>query len=505
MENENNEIDDLSITQFCDIADANAETAKSYLTVADGNLENALQLYFSGVEITTTKKNDVINIPDDEYGSSSNAQPPPPQPQLMEEDVRAPIAAKKDILVDDFNFGSWRQPMYQQGFQTLDPFRDFSAETAEFEEDDEAWSKSKRLSELFKVPFDIIFSGTLDDARVKARTEEKWIIVNIQESSEFACQVLNRDLWSNQDVKDIIKSSFVFLQYSIQSMEGQQYKQFYQFEKYPHIALLDPRTGERVKYWDYTIKPEDFVLELTDFLSKNNFNDMAPVKSNISKSSNNSNNITSSSFPKNYDSMTEDEQIRAAIEMSMKETQSYNKNSSNHSDVIVVDSDDDDYNDDDYNDFTSEDEIDKMNTNHMSTSTTTKPSEIQADTINDVQPLHTSKEKGKGIINTEEESNDKEDLCENIHKKIKAIVKPEPTSGNITRIQFRLPDGKRIVRKFLKEDTILSLFEFIKGEISEANTKPFELLNFRDSLIDKLSQTIEEASLTNSSISVSYI
>lgn len=37
-------------------------------------------------------------------------------------------------------------------------------------------------------------------------------MVNIQEAGVFACQVLNRDLWSDQSVKEIVKENFIFLQ-----------------------------------------------------------------------------------------------------------------------------------------------------------------------------------------------------------------------------------------------------------------------------------------------------
>jgi len=41
---------------------------------------------------------------------------------------------------------------------------------------------------------------------------KKWIVVNIQNVSEFSCQCLNRDVWSNAKVKEIIRENFLFLQ-----------------------------------------------------------------------------------------------------------------------------------------------------------------------------------------------------------------------------------------------------------------------------------------------------
>jgi len=43
----------------------------------------------------------------------------------------------------------------------------------------------------------------------------KWIMVNIMDSREFACQILNRDLWSDRTVQQTIRENFYFLQVSL--------------------------------------------------------------------------------------------------------------------------------------------------------------------------------------------------------------------------------------------------------------------------------------------------
>ena len=49
-------------------------------------------------------------------------------------------------------------------------------------------------------------------ARQAGEHKQRWLLVNVQDSKEFACQVLNRDVWSNHNVKDIVKEHFVFWQ-----------------------------------------------------------------------------------------------------------------------------------------------------------------------------------------------------------------------------------------------------------------------------------------------------
>lgn len=44
------------------------------------------------------------------------------------------------------------------------------------------------------------------------KTQGRWLMVNIQNVQEFACQALNRDIWSNSAVKALVKDNFVFWQ-----------------------------------------------------------------------------------------------------------------------------------------------------------------------------------------------------------------------------------------------------------------------------------------------------
>ena len=71
----------------------------------------------------------------------------------------------------------------------------------------------------------------------------KWIMVNIMNSQEFPCQILNRDLWSDKEVQKTIRENFYFLQYTHDEVEGLRYQRTYPFNDHPHISIIDPRTG----------------------------------------------------------------------------------------------------------------------------------------------------------------------------------------------------------------------------------------------------------------------
>lgn len=49
----------------------------------------------------------------------------------------------------------------------------------------------------------------------------KWIMVNIMNSQEFSCQILNRDLWSNKEVQKTIRENFYFLQVVLHSTSAE--------------------------------------------------------------------------------------------------------------------------------------------------------------------------------------------------------------------------------------------------------------------------------------------
>ncbi|RKP29839.1 hypothetical protein METBISCDRAFT_17674 [Metschnikowia bicuspidata] len=128
----------------------------------------------------------------------------------------------------------------------------------------------RRLADLFKPPFDIMSRVSLDEAKVLARGEEKWILVNIQDNSEFQCQVLNRDFWLNSGVKSAVRRNFKFLQYQVDSTWGEMFCNFYHVDSYPYICILDPMTCERVRQWPSGKVPDtvDWLTDVELFLEK---------------------------------------------------------------------------------------------------------------------------------------------------------------------------------------------------------------------------------------------
>ncbi|CAJ0626531.1 15188_t:CDS:10, partial [Entrophospora sp. SA101] len=160
--------------------------------------------------------------------------------------VRPPIQPKSDILIGT-DTGGENRDSYSTNARRL---REQQHKTFAGEVD--------RLVKLYSPPFDIMSTEGFDKTRNKAKSTGKWIMINIQNIEEFSSQLLNCNLWSNETVKD----------FNSDSSEGSKYINFYPVYKYPHIAVIDPRTGERLKVWDSQLEPTEFLITVTDFLEK---------------------------------------------------------------------------------------------------------------------------------------------------------------------------------------------------------------------------------------------
>lgn len=75
-----------------------------------------------------------------------------------------------------------------------------------------AAANAPKLSDLFKPPAGLLFLGGWPAAVAEAGRQGKWLLVNIQNSDEFATHRLNRDTWGDALVQDMLKGSFIFWQ-----------------------------------------------------------------------------------------------------------------------------------------------------------------------------------------------------------------------------------------------------------------------------------------------------
>ncbi|KZC12613.1 PREDICTED: UBX domain-containing protein 7 [Dufourea novaeangliae] len=294
------------IEKFIEVTGESEATARQYLSLTDGNVESAITLMFEG------------------------GQAPEPESIDPEPEVRPPILPTQEILVPSDAACSFPR----MSNNVFDRFRDFAVETQRQEEEmtervsgtkQTSQRKSNRLEDLFRPPYSILFLGSFLEAREHAKTLNRWLLVNIQNPQEFACQILNRDVWSNQQIQEIIKDHFVLWQVLSNSSDGQRYIDFYNVSKYPYLAVIDPRTGECMQTYNH-ITVDILMFTLNDMLSTHPSPECVTSDSFSSKKWNNYpattvTNDNSVSNSKDYDSNTRSS--KHLID-SLNESDSYN-------------------------------------------------------------------------------------------------------------------------------------------------------------------------------------
>ncbi|KAM7400640.1 hypothetical protein PAMA_005029 [Pampus argenteus] len=227
-------------------------------------------------------------------------------------EVRAPIPQKQDILVEPeplFGVPKRRRPARS----IFDGFRDFQTETIRQEQElrngGTVDKKLSTLADLFRPPIELMHKGSFETAKDCGQLENKWLMINIQNVQDFACQCLNRDVWSNDAVKTIIREHFIFWQVYHDSEEGQRYIQFYKLNKFPYISILDPRTGQKMVEWNQ-LDVASFLEQATGFLAEHGQLDGPSCHAPPAKRARSESLIDAS----------EDSQLEAAIRASLQET-----------------------------------------------------------------------------------------------------------------------------------------------------------------------------------------
>lgn len=321
-------------------------------------------------------------------------------------------------------------------------------------------SRAQRLAELFRPPYTLMSHLPWDDARDEGKQEKKWILVNLQDMTDFNCQALNRDIWKDEAIQQLIKENFIFLQYSKDDPRADQYVTFYlpngaheNQSNYPHVSIVDPRTGEQVKVWTGIPFPSalDFHAELAEFLDR------------YSLEANSKNPVVKAKRPErtvvDVDRMTEEEMLQMAMQNSL-----------------------------DAND-------------------SAKPS------VYDPDELTKSNDKGKGKAETEpadagpSTSAPAQASVFSIIPADRPHVEPANDPATTTRIQFRHPTG-RVIRRFALDDRVARIYEWLKAEPLEGKDGvEFELKVMPDGrdLIQDVDKTIAEAGLKQGTVMIEFI
>ncbi|GMT08632.1 hypothetical protein PENTCL1PPCAC_30806, partial [Pristionchus entomophagus] len=176
---------------------------------------------------------------------------------IDEDEVRAPMSFKNGPIVQASfaqQYGNGQRYSRSGANGAFDGIRDFRA-----------------LAEQQKASLQARVSrqngASTSTASAASIERECWVLVNVQDMKEFASQTLNRDVWSNGGVKELVKSNFLFWQVCLDSVDGQRMRSYYGVRSCPAVFIVDPRTGEKVT--DVPLKSQDAVSicdKLTRFM-----------------------------------------------------------------------------------------------------------------------------------------------------------------------------------------------------------------------------------------------
>jgi hypothetical protein len=307
------------------------------------------------------------------------------------------------------------------------------------------------LAEMFRPPFEIMSRLSWEDARDEGKEEEKWILVNVQDTSIFDCQILNRDLWKHEGIKETIKENFIFMQYTKDDPRGNQYMQYYFQNRtsdnaYPHIAIVDPRTGEQVKVWSGPPAPKamDFLMQLHEFLDRYSLN--AKAKNPVAK--------------RKSEAKKEAQVERMTVEMALQAS--------------------------------------------MAGSSAGKKEADPDELTRSVGDMRQQPERADNPIYAANENSEESDTRFSAISSQNPQEEPTPGSDS-TRINFRHPNG-RSIRRFALQDPVRRLYEWLKASPLDGMEAcgEFGLVFMGKNLIDHLDETVEDAGLKNASINLEY-
>jgi len=266
-------ITDDAVAEFISMTAAPADEARGYLEMAGGDLQSAVNLFLemggggggapaapaarpapSGGGIVDADVAAEVAAAAAAAGIDTNMM----QDTHMEEEVRAAIPAYQDQIINpDHERRAVEAAMVADSESmsrrmTFDRGQDKpgAGAGADDESDDVQMGDGQAINQLFAAP-SYNEPRSFHETLQKAKLEGKWLLVNVQQAEVFASHMLNRDVWSDETIKEIIDGSFLFWQRDDKSTEGEQFCQYYKCgHQLPHICVIDPRTGRNVKMWE---------------------------------------------------------------------------------------------------------------------------------------------------------------------------------------------------------------------------------------------------------------
>jgi len=312
-------------------------------------------------------------------------------------------------------------------------------------------AKDPTIDWLYPMQEDISYHGDIMEARRVAKAGKKWLLVNIQSHSEFDSHCLNRDTWTDENIREIISSNFIFWQRGHTTQDASVYMTRYNVEEksLPHISILDSRTGLNMLSITGFRSPDLMSELLVEFLDKHDIESLNHSASPLSCSPQLSTLLNTKLTPQQQQNFSGTPPTAAT-----PETIFSRMHAAGGIGGIAFRDDSEFFG------------------NAVPSSSSTTLLDVNSDGY-DPMALY-------------------------------GEIPEEPSSvADTTRVQIKLPTG-RIVRMYKKTDLVKCLYA-VCVQNSQIERKPFELLNTfpHEPLLD-LEQSLEEANLLNTQVVFRY-
>ena len=220
------ESDNSLIEQFVELTNSNEIIAKQYLNSVSNVLDDAVQLFYAA----------------DQNNSESIPEP----------NVRSADTTTTEQLIHEY--------MPHEMFQEQCILPDIQQQTPEELNEDKS--------------FDYILE--------QARKDKKLILVYVKSSGVFKCLHMNRDIWCNSGLFDIIKDNIICWQVNCEHPEGRKFCMNYNINTYPSICILENETTQKISHINSVDNYSDFISELMEVVDKYKTKYEEPVQRVIS-------------------------------------------------------------------------------------------------------------------------------------------------------------------------------------------------------------------------------
>eukprot|EP00298_Acanthocystis_sp_HF-20_P001414 c11828_g1_i1.p1 GENE.c11828_g1_i1~~c11828_g1_i1.p1 ORF type:complete len:344 (-),score=103.92 c11828_g1_i1:37-1068(-) len=213
---------DNNLRDFMDITSATAPVAAQYLEICGGDVEQAVCLYFE------SQLPEQHQEPQYNFSYTDNHQI-----------NRAPSPTRRDPI--QTRYAAQTKPLLEKN----------------------------NSSAMFPVGSNIFFQGTFKEAVEHAKSQNKSLLINVQDYGNFDCQTLDRDVWSLDTLQLFIDQHFVFFQCSSQSDDGKNIQSIFpELSVYPIVVIIDPYTGELYVKFSHPITDISALQTLDQFVDE---------------------------------------------------------------------------------------------------------------------------------------------------------------------------------------------------------------------------------------------